>query len=440
MKITIFGTGYVGLITGACFANVGHDVMCIDIDKPRIASLNKGKIPIYEPGLEDIIKKNVDRSSLVFSSSIEAGVEHGEICFIAVGTPSNEDGTVNMEYVFELAKKIGMSINEYKIIVNKSTVPVGSAEKTKEIISKELKKRKKQIEFDVCSNPEFLKEGNAIQDFIKPERIIIGCENDKTQILMSQCYASFNRQKDKIIYMDIKSAELTKYAANAMLATKISFMNEMSRLSERLGADIEKVRLGIGSDSRIGYQFIYPGCGYGGSCFPKDVRGAIKTAEGVGYDMEILRAVDSVNNKQKEVLFEKLMKNFNDNIQGKKISLWGLSFKPGTDDLREAPSLKLIDSILKAGGEVYAHDPEAAEECKKLYSNNVNFNIEDDHYACLQNSEVLIICTEWKIYRQVNLKKLKALMDQHTIIDGRNIFDKELMFKENISYISIGRD
>ena len=440
MNITIFGTGYVGLITGACFANVGHDVKCIDIDHSRIKELNKGNIPIYEPGLEDIVTKNFEKESLEFSSSIEEGIEHGKICFIAVGTPPKEDGSVNMEYVYELAEKIGKSMNEYKLIVNKSTVPVGSAEKTKEIIYKELTKRKIDLDFDVCSNPEFLKEGNAIQDFVKPERIIIGCENEKAKSLMNQCYASFNRQKDKIIYMDIKSAELTKYAANAMLATKISFMNEMSRLSEKVGADIEQIRIGIGSDSRIGYQFIYPGCGYGGSCFPKDVRGVIKTAENVGYDMKILKAVDNVNNKQKEVLFEKLMSHFNNNIKGKKISLWGLSFKPGTDDLREAPSLKLIDSILNSGGEVFAHDPEAAEECKNLYSSEKNFNIEIDHYSCLKNSEVLIICTEWKIYRQVDLKKLKDLMINPIIIDGRNIFTKEIMSKEKISYISIGRD
>ena len=440
MKITIFGTGYVGLITGACFANVGHDVKCIDIDQSRIELLNQGKVPIYEPGLESLIVKNLDNNCLSFSSSLEEGIKHGKICFIAVGTPSKKDGSVDMSYVHDLAKEIGKSINEYKLIVNKSTVPVGSAEEIKEIIHRELKKREIDLGFDVCSNPEFLKEGNAIQDFVRPERIVIGCENEDSRSLMSECYASFNRQKDKIIYMDVKSAEVKKYAANDMLDTKISFMDEMSKLSEKLGADIEKVRLGIGSDSRIGYQFIYPGCGYGGSCFPKDVRGAIKTAESVGYDMEILKAVDNVNNKQKEVLFEKLLLNFGNNLKRKKIAIWGLSFKPGTDDLREAPSLELIDSILDAGGEIFAHDPEAAQECKKLYSSEKNFNIKSDHYDCLKNSEVLIICTEWKIYRQVDLKKLKDLMSNPIIIDGRNIFDKELMSKEKISYLSIGRN
>jgi UDPglucose 6-dehydrogenase len=439
MKITIFGTGYVGLITGACFANVGHEVLCVDIDKKRIDDLKKGIMPIFEPGLESILKKNI-KKSLKFTNSVNKGITHGKVCFITLGTPSKEDGSINMDYFYGLVKEIGRSIKEYKLVVNKSTVPVGTAKKSREIISHELKKRQVKVDFDICSNPEFLKEGNAIEDFVKPERIIVGCENEKSKSIINECYASFNRQKDKMIYMDLKSAELTKYAANAMLATKISFMNEMSRLSEKLGADIEQVRLGIGSDSRIGYQFIYPGCGYGGSCFPKDIRGAIKTAENVGYDMKILKAVDEVNNKQKEVLFEKLISHFDNNLKGKKISIWGLSFKPGTDDLREAPSLVLINSILKAGGEVFAHDPESAAECKKIYSSEKKLNINLDHYDCLENSEALIICTEWKIYRQVDLQRLKDLMINPVIIDGRNIFSKELMSEEKIPYISIGRN
>ena len=439
MKIAIFGTGYVGLITGACLANVGHEVKCIDIDQSRIKKLNQGIIPIYEPGLEDIVKKNIGRKFLTFSSSFEEGIKHGKICFIAVGTPSQEDGSVNVKYVYDLARKIGESMDEYKLIVNKSTVPVGTAQRVEEIILECLKAKKKEIDFDVCSNPEFLKEGSAIDDFIKPERIIIGTESNEVVELMNECYASFNRLKNKIIVMDPLSAEMTKYVANSMLATKISFMNEMSQVAERLGADIEKVRLGIGSDSRIGYQYIYPGCGYGGSCFPKDVRGLSMSAKQEGYEMKLLNAVEQVNQNQKNVLFDKLASQVGKDMKGKKIALWGLSFKPGTDDMREAPSLVVINSILSAGGQIIAHDPEAIDECKKYYVNNKNIQFSEDIYLPLEDSDALVICTEWKQYRQADIKELKNKMNSLIIIDGRNIFEPSYMKSEGIKYISIGR-
>ena len=440
MNITIIGCGYVGLVSGTCLSDIGHNVICIDINKNKINSLKKGIIPIYEDGLEKMIAFNTKKKRLSFTTSYKEAISHSDIIFLCVDTPSNKDGTADLTSIKNTCVSISKHMTSNKIIVEKSSVPVGTSDMIHKIISTNLRKNNKKLNFDVVSNPEFLKEGSAINDFIKPDRIIIGIDNSRLKPIFDEIYLPFNRKFDKIQYMDIKSAELTKYAANAMLATKISFMNEMSRLSEKLGADIEQVRLGIGSDSRIGYEFIYPGCGYGGSCFPKDIRGAIKTAEHVGYDMKILKAVNEVNNKQKEVLFEKLTSHFDNNLKGKKISIWGLSFKPGTNDLREAPSLVLINSILKAGGEVFAHDPEAATECKKIYSSEKNFNIESDHYACLENSEALIICTEWKIYRQVDLQRLKDLMIYPVIIDGRNIFSKKLMFEEKISYISIGRN
>ena len=370
MKVTIFGSGYVGLVTGTCLAEVGNDVLCVDIDVAKIEGLKQGRIPIYEPGLEPMVKRNAESGRLSFTTDIAAGVAHGLFQFIAVGTPPDEDGSADMRYVLAVAKSIGENMNEYRVVVDKSTVPVGTADRVRNTITETLKARGLATEFDVVSNPEFLKEGAAIDDFMKPDRIVVGTDNPRTTELIRALYAPFNRNHDRLIAMDIRSAELTKYAANAMLATKISFMNEIANLAEVLGADIEKVRVGIGSDPRIGYHFIYPGCGYGGSCFPKDVKALEKTARDVGYEASLLAAVETVNNRQKDRLFDKINRHFKGELKGRTIAMWGLSFKPNTDDMRDAPSRVLMEALWKAGAKVRAFDPQGMHETSRIYPNH----------------------------------------------------------------------
>jgi len=439
MNITIFGTGYVGLVTGACLAGVGHSVLCVDIDERKIEGLKNGKIPIYEPGLEAIVIDNFNAGRLNFTTDIEAGVEHGLFQFIAVGTPPDEDGSADLQHVLAVARSIGQHMNEYKIIVDKSTVPVGTADRVRHTTQGELTRRGLEHEFDVVSNPEFLKEGAAINDFMKPDRIIIGTDNPRTTALLKEMYAPFNRNHDRIISMDIRSAELTKYAANAMLATKISFMNELANMAELLGADIEQVRHGIGADPRIGYQFIYPGCGYGGSCFPKDVQALERTAQQIKYDAELLRAVEAVNNRQKHVLFQKIHRHFNGNLAGKTIGLWGLAFKPNTDDMREAPSRVLMEALWQAGATIQAYDPEAMEEAGRLYSNQSKLKLVDSATEALHGADMLAIVTEWNEFRSPNFDEIKSLLSSPVIFDGRNLYDPALLAGKGFYYYAIGR-
>lgn len=439
MKISIFGTGYVGLVTGTCLADVGHSVICIDIDRHKIDDLRKGNIPIYEPGLDDLVAKNIRTGNLEFTSSAAEGVIHGDLLFIAVGTPPDEDGSADLKYVLEVARTIGQNLNDYKVIVDKSTVPVGTAEKVRETISSELEARGITLKFDICSNPEFLKEGAAIEDFTRGARIVVGSDSEKAVDLMRECYAPYNRNHDKLIVMDIRSAELTKYAANAMLATKISFMNELANLAERLGADIEEVRRGIGSDPRIGYHFIYPGCGYGGSCFPKDVQALARTAQSVGYEPELLLAVENVNNRQKQILFSKLSNALGNSIQNKTIAVWGLAFKPNTDDMRDAPSRALIEAIWNAGGIVKAFDPEAMKECSRIYGDRGDLILCSSREDAVKDADALVICTEWKIFRAIDLSWLRATLKSPVVIDGRNIFTPERMCDAGIIYYAVGR-
>ncbi|MDB6443489.1 UDPglucose 6-dehydrogenase [Pseudomonas sp. NFACC32-1] len=439
MKITVFGSGYVGLVTGACLADVGHSVICIDINKEKIDALNRGVIPIYEPGLDELILNNVQAGRLKFSTDAVEGVEHGYLQFIAVGTPPDEDGKADLQYVLAVARSIGQYMNSDKLIIDKSTVPVGTADRVKAVVQEQLDARNKVIDFNVCSNPEFLKEGAAIDDFTKGPRIIVGTDSEKVADAMRQCYAPYNRNHDKIMFMDIRSAELTKYAANSMLATKISFMNELANLAECLDADIESVRLGIGSDPRIGYHFIYPGCGYGGSCFPKDVQALARTAQEVGYDPELLLAVEAVNNRQKEVLFKKLTQAFDGQLKGKCIALWGLAFKPNTDDMRDAPSRTLMEALWSAGASVRAHDPEAMEECRRIYG------VRDDLVLChsredaVDGADALVICTEWKAYRALEPEWLKKVLRYPIVVDGRNVFNPDDMAQAGLLYFAIGR-
>jgi len=398
MKLSIVGTGYVGLVTGACFADVGNQVLCVDNDQSKIDLLLAGQIPIYEPGLERLVKANVEQDRLQFTTDISQAVEHAEIIFIAVGTPPDEDGSADLSHVLAVAKSIGQSIDDYRVVVTKSTVPVGTAKKVQQAIQAELDARGVSIEFSVASNPEFLKEGAAIDDFMKPDRVIIGADDDRAVAMMRTLYAPFNRNHERLIIMDIPSAELTKYAANAMLATKISFMNELSNLAERLDADIELVRQGIGSDPRIGYHFIYPGCGYGGSCFPKDVQALHRTAKQNDYDARILAAVEQVNQDQKSVLLSKITKQFGEDLSGKRFGLWGLAFKPNTDDMREAPSRVVIDGLLARGAQVIAHDPVANHEAQHLYAGQNQIDFVEDPYMATINANALLIVTEWKVH------------------------------------------
>ncbi len=439
MKITVFGSGYVGLVTGACLADVGNDVMCIDIDAEKINKLNQGLIPIYEPGLEGIVHANTKAGRLKFGTDIAAGVQHGLFQFIAVGTPPDEDGSADLQYVLAVAKSIGEHMNEYKVIIDKSTVPVGTADRVRAQVEATQKGFNKQIDFDVVSNPEFLKEGAAIEDFMKPDRIVIGTDNPRTTELLRVLYAPFNRSHDRIVAMDIRSAELTKYAANAMLATKISFMNELANMAELLGADIEKVRIGIGSDPRIGYHFIYPGCGYGGSCFPKDVQALERTARTIGYEAGLLQAVEAVNDRQKHRLFQKIEKHFGGDLKGKTIALWGLAFKPNTDDMREAPSRVLLEALWAKGANVRAHDPAAMHETARIYGQRADLTLCDHPDEALEGADALAIVTEWKAFRSPDFDVIKEKLSQPAIFDGRNLYDPAAMKERGFSYYAIGR-
>ena len=439
MKITIFGTGYVGLVTGACLAEVGNDVLCMDIDQQKIDNLNQGVIPIYEPGLEAMIKENYQSGRLRFTSDAKMAVEHGLFQFIAVGTPPDEDGSADLQYVLLVAQAIAEHMTEYRIVVDKSTVPVGTADKVKSLIETALTTKGIDIEFDVVSNPEFLKEGSAIADFMKPDRIIIGTDNPRTTELLKVLYTPFNRSHERIIDMDVRSAELTKYAANAMLATKISFMNELANLAEHLGADIEHVRNGIGADSRIGYHFIYPGCGYGGSCFPKDVKALERTAKELGYQAELLSAVEHVNEKQKHVLFNKIHQHFNGQLKDKTFALWGLSFKPKTDDMREAPSRVLLEALIDAGATVQAYDPEALTEAKRIYGNKASLVLCKTQTEALNNADALCVVTEWKNFWSPDFAQLKLKLKAAVVFDGRNLYEPKQLKAAGLTYYCIGR-
>ena len=437
MNITIVGTGYVGLVTGTCFAELGSNVTCVDIDQQKIDNLKKGIIPIYEPRLDSMIDKNVNAGRLQFSTKLEDTLENTEIVFIAVGTPPDEDGSADLKYVLEVARTIGRNANKYLVVAVKSTVPVGTSRKVRETIEEELHKRGVDIEFDVASNPEFLKEGNAIEDFMKPDRVVIGVDSERARDLMTRLYQPIQLNNFRVIFMDIPSAEMTKYAANAMLATRISFMNEIANLCELIGADVNMVRKGIGSDTRIGNKFLYPGVGYGGSCFPKDVKALIKTAHAKGYHLRILNAVEEVNELQKNILFDKFHSFYNGKIQGKKVAVWGLSFKPGTDDMREAPSLVLINKLLEAGCEVSVYDPVAMDECKRIIGDTVTYA--KDLYDTVLDAEVIFHVTEWNEFRMPNWEVIKRSMkSKPLIIDGRNVFDKKNL--NGINYLSIGRN
>jgi len=439
MKITIFGSGYVGLVTGACLADAGNDVMCVDIDAGKIERLNNGQVPIYEPGLEKLIATNREAGRISFTTDIDAGVSHGLFQFIAVGTPPDEDGSADLQYVLSVAKSIGERLNEYRIVIDKSTVPVGTADKVSMAIAEELEKRGVSHEFDVVSNPEFLKEGDAIGDFMKPDRIVVGTDNPRTAELLKSLYAPFNRNHDRMIVMDVRSAELTKYAANAMLATKISFMNELANIAERVGADIESVRQGIGSDSRIGYSFIYPGAGYGGSCFPKDVQALGRTAVQAGYDAELLEAVENVNLRQKSVLFEKIGKHYGGDLRGKTFAIWGLSFKPNTDDMREAPSRVLMEALWDAGARVQAYDPQAMEETGRIYGSREGLALCESAEDALQNADALVVVTEWKSFRSPDFDEIKQELKSPVIFDGRNLYDPLFIEQYGFTYYGIGR-
>ena len=444
MKVAIFGTGYVGLVTGTCFAEMGNEVLCIDIDEAQVEALRNGRIPIFEPGLEDLVTANVAKQNLQFSTDTAAGVDHGDIIFIAVGTPEEEDGSADLQYVLSVANSIGQHMASTKVIVDKSTVPVGTADQVQATIAQALADRDSDIPFHVVSNPEFLKEGAAINDFMKPDRVVIGSNSDEAAKLLEQLYAPFNRNHDKIVHMDVRSAELTKYAANVMLATRISLMNEFANLADRLGADIEAVRRGIGTDPRIGYNFIYAGTGYGGSCFPKDVKALIHTADNVGYDAKITRSVEAVNAVQKRTLFDKLVAHFDGDLAGRTFALWGLAFKPNTDDMREAPSATLITLITDAGAQVRAYDAEAADTAQRLFADNDKLTICANSIETLSDAnnapaDALLIVTEWNEFRSPDFTLLKKALKQPVIFDGRNLYDPQQLARLGFNYYSIGR-
>lgn len=439
MKITIFGTGYVGLVTGACLADVGHQVLCMDVDQAKIDKLENGQIPIYEPGLDAIVRHTVEAGRLAFTTDPRKAVEHGTLQFIAVGTPPDEDGSADLQYVTAVARSIGTYMTDYKVVVDKSTVPVGTGDRVRSAVRAELDHRGLELEFDVVSNPEFLKEGAAINDFMKPDRIVVGTDSERAADLLREVYYPFNRNHDRMIFMDIRSAELTKYAANAMLATKISFMNEVANLAERLGADIEAVRRGIGSDPRIGYHFIYPGCGYGGSCFPKDVQALARTARDCDYEARLLNAVEAVNHAQKHVLFDKISHYFGGNLEGKVVALWGLAFKPNTDDMREASSRNLMEDLWKAGATVQAFDPEAMEETQRIYGDQPGLTLCGTKEQALKNADVLAICTEWKEFRSPDFDVVSAALREPVVFDGRNLYDPDILERHGLIYYAIGR-
>ena len=440
MKVTVFGIGYVGLVQGAVLAEVGHDVVCIDIDANKVERLKQGHIPIYEPGLEALVKENHAAGRLNFTTDAAAGVKHGEVQFIAVGTPPDEDGSADLKYVLAVAETIAKHMENHQIIIDKSTVPVGTADKVSAKISQVLAARgREDLSFNVVSNPEFLKEGSAVVDCMRPDRIVIGTDSKNAEDVMRELYAPFNRNHEKIIVMDVRSAELTKYAANCMLATKISFMNEIANLAEMLGADIEMVRQGIGSDPRIGYQFLYAGVGYGGSCFPKDVQALIRTADSIYFDAKVLKAVESRNNEQKSVLFNKISKHFNGDLNGKKFALWGLSFKPNTDDMREAPSRVLMEALWKAGAKVQAFDPEAMEETQRIYGIESKLSLCGTKESALKGADALVIVTEWQEFKAPDFDFIKQQLKSAVIFDGRNLFEPKRMSKKEIKYYSVGR-
>ncbi len=437
MKIGIIGTGYVGLVTGTCFAESGNDVICVDIDAAKVERLNRGEVPIYEPGLDELVRRNKAEERLHFTTRLEDAIETSLMLFIAVGTPPGEDGSADLTYVLNVAKDIGRFMKTFKIVVDKSTVPVGTGDLVRKVISEELAKRGENVPFDVVSNPEFLKEGNAIDDFMKPDRVVVGCDDPRTAELMKELYAPFVRTEKPILTMDVRSAEMTKYAANAMLATRISFMNDIANLCERVGANIDNVRRGIGSDSRIGYSFIFPGAGYGGSCFPKDVQALVRTGAANSHRLEILEAVEAVNQRQKEVLFKKLHDVMAGQLEGKTIAVWGLAFKPNTDDMREAPSIVLISSLLRAGAIVRAYDPEAMDETRKVFGDTITYVKKS--YDALEGADALVLVTEWNEFRRPDFDRIRALLKKPVIIDGRNLYDPARMKMLGFDYRSIGR-
>ena len=440
MKVTVFGSGYVGLVTGACLAEVGNDVLCVDVDRHKVEQLRRGEIPIYEPGLEDLVKRNSANGRLTFTTDPVQGVAHGLLQFIAVGTPPDEDGSADLQHVLEVARQIGTNMDQFRIVVNKSTVPVGTADKVRETIGATLQQRGAEVPFEVVSNPEFLKEGAAVEDFIRPDRIVVGVDQPSRALeSLRRLYAPFNRNRERLVVMDVRSAELTKYAANAMLATRISFMNELANLAERLGADIEQIRVGIGADPRIGYRFIYPGCGYGGSCFPKDVKALVRTAQGVGYEPELLLAVEAVNQRQKQAIFGKIRQHFGANLRGHCFALWGLAFKPKTDDMREAPSRTLMEALWAAGAKVQAYDPAAMLEARRLYGERADLRLCEQPDQALEGADALVIVTEWSLFRSPDFELIKATLKNPVIFDGRNLYDPASLRELGICYYPIGR-
>ena len=436
MKIAIVGTGYVGLVTGTCFAELGTDVTCIDVNEEKIKALKSGIIPIYEPGLDTLVSRNVAAGRLHFHTDLREVLEGVEVVFTAVGTPPDEDGSADLKYVLQVAKTIGQNIKDYKLIVTKSTVPVGTAEKVRATIQAEIDKRAVDVPFDVASNPEFLKEGNAIDDFMKPDRVVVGVDSERAKLLMTDLYKPMLLNNFRVIFMDIPSAEMTKYAANAMLATRISFMNDIANLCERVGANPDMIRQGIGSDTRIGNKFLYPGCGYGGSCFPKDVKALIKTGKDNGYRMRVIEAVEEVNNDQKNILFTKFREYYNGDIKGKKVALWGFSFKPNTDDMREAPALVLVESLISAGCTISGYDPVAMEEAKRRLGDRITYA--KDIYEASENADAIFHVTEWREFRMPDWSRLKSSMSHPLVIDGRNVFDKSRLAEYGFAYLNIG--
>ncbi|MBU2642000.1 MAG: UDP-glucose/GDP-mannose dehydrogenase family protein [Gammaproteobacteria bacterium] len=439
MKITVIGTGYVGLVTGTCLAEVGNEVLCLDLDPKKIEILKAGGIPIYEPGLEDMVRRNVAAGRLAFTTNIEESVAYGEIQFIAVGTPPDEDGSADLQYVVAAARNIGRHMTGYKLVVDKSTVPVGTADKVKAAMQEELSQRGVALEFNVASNPEFLKEGAAVEDFMKPDRIVIGTDSEHATSLLRQLYAPFQRNRDRLTVMDVKSAELTKYAANAMLATRISFMNELAVLAEKLGADIEQVRHGIGSDPRIGYHFLYAGCGYGGSCFPKDVQALRRTGQENGVTLRVLDAVEEANEVQKQILVNKLTARLGTDLKGKRFAMWGLAFKPNTDDMREAPSRSMLEALWAMGASVSAYDPAAMEETRRIYGERADLLLVDSPMDALKGADALLIVTEWKVFRSPNFDTMKSLLKTPLVFDGRNLYEPQAMREMGFDYLPIGR-
>jgi UDPglucose 6-dehydrogenase len=439
MKITVIGTGYVGLVTGTCLAEMGNSVLCLDVDPRKIDILKSGGIPIYEPGLEDMVKRNVAAGRLHFTTNIEESVAFGTIQFIAVGTPPDEDGSADLQYVVAAARNIGKHMKDYKLVVDKSTVPVGTADKVRAALSEELQKRGVSIPFSVASNPEFLKEGAAVEDFMKPDRIVVGTDDERATEVLRSLYAPFQRSHERLIVMDIRSAELTKYAANAMLATRISFMNELAVLAEKLGADIEHVRQGIGSDPRIGYHFLYAGCGYGGSCFPKDVQALRRTAQENAIPLKVLDAVEDANEEQKQLLLRKLTARLGDDLKGRRFAMWGLAFKPNTDDMREAPSRVLMEALWARGAHVVAYDPAAMEETHRIYGDHPQLTLVDDPMQALDGADALLILTEWKVFRSPDFAEIKVRLKQPLIFDGRNLYEPAFVREQGIEYFPIGR-